>query len=203
MSHEHETLFSLLDRQEDLLSPLSTTGVADPQNTNIYLSTYTMPLRHQGKEAARKALILAFFPSLASPPPVPGSWSGAAAQLDRRRRRYRVAMLTPAGGGGEGRRGGSRPGPAAPLASRPLALGNALPLRRAQKRRLRLYSILKKTTEFHRDFFFFSLLRCDYIKEKQGRVCLILENPIFSLCSNGGECRQPFSSTVQYLSVLV
>lgn len=67
MSHEHETLFSLLDSQEDLLSPLSTTGAADSQNTNIYLSTYTTPLWYQGKEAAQKALIL-LFPSLTAAP---------------------------------------------------------------------------------------------------------------------------------------
>lgn len=56
MSHKHETLFSLLDSQEDLLSPLSTTGATDSQNTNICLSTYT-PLWYQGKEAAQKIFI--------------------------------------------------------------------------------------------------------------------------------------------------
>lgn len=67
MSHKHETLFSLLDSQEDLLSPLSTTGAPDSQNTNIYLSTYTTPLWYQGKEAAQKTLI-SLFPSLTTPP---------------------------------------------------------------------------------------------------------------------------------------
>lgn len=67
MSHKHETLFSLLDSQEDLLGPLSTTGAADSQNTNIYLFTYTTPLWYQGKEVAQKTLIL-LFPSLTFPP---------------------------------------------------------------------------------------------------------------------------------------
>lgn len=67
MSHKHETLFSLLDSQGDLLSPLSTTGAADSQNTNIYLSTYATPLWYQGKEAAQKALIF-LFPSFTAPP---------------------------------------------------------------------------------------------------------------------------------------
>lgn len=66
MSHKHETLSSLLDRQEDLWSLLSTTCVADPQNTNIYLTKYTMPIWHMGNEAAQKTLIL--FAALTSPP---------------------------------------------------------------------------------------------------------------------------------------
>ena len=126
-----------------------------------HLSFYTMPLWHQGKEAAWEALVLSF--PLLLPPHSPPHLQ---------------------------ERGCHQPGP-------PPAPWPAMPKTKDPD-----HIPFAKTHIIPQGYFFLFSGCCVVLTSKGGReqsVCLILKNTIFSLCSNGGECRQTFSSTVQYL----